>query len=89
MSHDRSLIEPGASYLSSSVLLEDAQQYFQRRVHLPSTEEKMQLHEMPTLGIGGHVFSVVSLQIIQMESLSIRIRVLGSQPSWAQTSAGT
>lgn len=49
----------------------------------------MQLHDMPTLGIGGHVFSVVSLQIMQMESLSIGIRVLGSQPSWAQTSAGT
>ena len=49
----------------------------------------MQLHEMPILGIGGHVFSVVSLQITQMGSLSIRIGVLGSQPSWAQTSVGT
>lgn len=79
----------GASCLNSSVLLEDKQPYFQWKVHLPSVEEKMKLHEMPTLVIGGHACPVVILQIIQMELLSVRIRVLASKPAWAQTSSGT
>lgn len=31
-------------------LVKDEQQYFQRRVYLPSIEEEMKLHEMVTSG---------------------------------------
>lgn len=66
---------PGAPCLNSSVLLEDEQQYVYRGARLPSTKEKRRLHEMPTSGYWWTwaLFSVVILQIIQME-LSIRVR---------------
>lgn len=40
----------------------------------------------PPLGVSGHVLSVVILQIIQTELLSIRMSVLGPKPAWALSS---
>lgn len=42
----------------------------------------------PPLGVTGHVLLMVILQIMQIELLSIRERVLGPKPAWALCSVG-